>query len=63
MNEKWYQWENLTVAPYCRELIDVSILSPDMRQYIDDFHKKCLSKLTPFLKTDPRAMEYVRRAC
>jgi len=42
MNEKWYQWENLTVAPYSRALIDVSLLSPDMRQYIDDFHKKCL---------------------
>ena len=33
-----YCWENLTVAPYCRELIEVSLLSADMKNYINAFH-------------------------
>jgi Xaa-Pro aminopeptidase len=36
--ENHYRWENMTVAPYCRELIDVSLLQADLRQYIDNFH-------------------------
>ena len=42
-------WENLTVAPYSRNLIDKSILDPDTIAYIDNFHQKCLTLLTPFL--------------
>jgi len=38
MRDKWYYWENMTVAPYCRSLIDLNLLSPDMRKYIDNFH-------------------------
>jgi Xaa-Pro aminopeptidase len=56
-------WENMTVAPYCRGLIDLSILSPEMRSYIDTFHQKCLEKLTPFLQEDERALNYVKRQC
>ena len=47
--ENHLMWENLTVAPYCRELIDTALLMPDMKSYIDDFHHKCLQKLTPLL--------------
>ena len=54
-----YCWENMTVAPYCRELIDVSILSNDTRQYIDKFHERCLNLLTPLLQKDELALNYV----
>ena len=33
-------FENLTLTPYCRELIDVALLSPADRDYINGFHKK-----------------------
>ncbi len=33
-----YCWENLTVAPYCRELIEVSLLPTDVKNYINKFH-------------------------
>jgi Xaa-Pro aminopeptidase len=54
-------FENLTVAPYCRELIDTSILQPDVINYINKFHEKCLEKLTPLLQDDERALNYVKR--
>ena len=56
-----YIFENMTVAPYCRELIDTNLLRPDLISYIDTFHEKCLAKLTPLLKDDERALKYVTR--
>jgi Xaa-Pro aminopeptidase len=49
MKDSFYCWENLTVAPYCRDLIDVSLLDEDTIDYINAFHQKCLAKLTPLL--------------
>ena len=54
-----YCWENLTVAPYCRELINKDLLSPDMIAYINKHHEKCLTLLTPFLQDDAVALAYV----
>lgn len=61
--ENSLKWENLTVAPYCRELIDKNLLSPDTVRYIDEYHAKCLEKLTPLLQDDALALNYVKRAC
>jgi len=52
-------FENLTTGPYCRELIDTSIMQKDMIDYVDKHHEKCLEKLTPLLKDDARALAYV----
>lgn len=61
--ENFYLWENLTVAPYNRALIDLSLLSADVRQFIDTFHQKCLLLLTPYIKDDALAMAWVKREC
>ena len=58
-----YCWENLTVAPYCRELIDTKILDPATIAYINAHHEKVLSLLTPLLQEDPLALAYVQRQC
>ena len=34
----FFSWENLTVAPYCRELIEKNLLSPQMISIIDQHH-------------------------
>jgi len=61
--ENHYCWENLTVAPYCRELIDVTLLSNDVRNYINAFHQKVLGLLSPLLVDDERATAYLQRQC
>ena len=58
-----YYFENLTTAPYCRELIDTSILPVEMIDFLNKFYVKCLEKLTPLLADDPRALDYVKRQC
>jgi Xaa-Pro aminopeptidase len=65
--ESFFMYENLTCAPYCRELLDVSLINPDNRAYIDNFHAQCLAKLTPFLSGEDadskRALAYLKRQC
>ena len=56
-------WENLTVAPYSRDLIDKSFLDPNTIEYIDKFHQKCLGLLTPLIEEDADALDYVKRQC
>jgi len=61
VHENFYTWENLTVAPYCRDLIDKDLLSPRDIRFIDAFHVKCRELLTPLLADDPRAIDYLNR--
>jgi len=56
-------FENLTTAPYCRDLIEKDLLSPRDIRFIDEFHQKCLAKLTPYMQDDELAMDYLKRAC
>jgi Xaa-Pro aminopeptidase len=59
--DKFYVWENLTVAPYCRELLDLSLINESTLNYINKHPQKCIEKLTPFLRNDKRAMAYLQR--
>ena len=58
-----YCFENLTTAPYCRELIEPSLIANDLLEHINAHHKKCLEKLSPLLQEDKRALSYVQRQC
>ena len=54
-------FENLTFIPYERNLIDMNLISNDFKKYIDDFHKKCWDILSPLLKNDKKALDYLKR--
>ena len=51
----------MTTAPYCRELIDTNVLPHETIDYINKFHQRCEEVLTPLLKDDERALNYVKR--
>ena len=59
--EKLLGFENLTYLPYERNLIDLDLISNDFKTYIDDFHKKVYEKLSPILKDDKKALDYLKR--
>mmetsp|Transcript_1069 Transcript_1069/g.1083 ORF Transcript_1069/g.1083 Transcript_1069/m.1083 type:complete len:96 (+) Transcript_1069:1548-1835(+) len=61
--EGFYQFENMTTAPYCRELIDKSLLAPEDITYLNEFHKKCEEYLTPFLQNNELGLNYLKRQC
>ena len=54
-------FENLTFIPYERNLIDMDLISNDFKKYIDNFHKQCWDKLSPLLKNDAKALDYLKR--
>ena len=54
-------FENITYLPYERNLIDMNLISNDFKKYIDDFHKKVFDKLSPFLKDDELALNYLKK--
>ena len=60
-DENHFGFENLTYLPYERNLIDMDLVSNDFKKYIDDFHKLCYEKLSPFLKNDEKALDYLKR--
>ena len=50
-------FETLTFAPLERKLIDVAMLSPGQRQWVDDYHAKVQAVIAPQLKGD--ALEWL----
>ncbi|MFN3230378.1 MAG: M24 family metallopeptidase C-terminal domain-containing protein, partial [Asticcacaulis sp.] len=47
-------FENLTWAPIDRSLIEVSLLTPDERAYMDAYHAKVLELVGPRVPSDVR---------
>jgi len=45
-------FETLTFAPLERKLIDIAMLSPDQRQWVDDYHAKVRAAIAPQLDGD-----------
>jgi Xaa-Pro aminopeptidase len=45
-------FETLTLAPYCRALIDTEILTPDEIAWIDSYHARVREALTPRLDAE-----------
>ncbi len=43
-------FENITLAPYDRNLIDIELLNKWDKEYIDKYHEKVLKNLLPVLK-------------
>ena len=43
---------NLTLCPYERELIDVSLLSDEELEYINEYHKKVFENTQSHMKTE-----------
>ena len=56
-------FENLTVAPYARDLLDLTIINDDTLDYINKYHARCRELVSPLLEGDFRAKSYLERAC
>ncbi len=54
-------FEQLTFAPLDRKLIDVALLTPDERAYVDAYHAETLAKVGPLL--DGEAKAWLDAAC
>jgi Xaa-Pro aminopeptidase len=48
------EWETLTLCPYERRLIDSALLDPAERRWIDDYHRRVFTILSPGLTSEAR---------
>ncbi|KPI86644.1 aminopeptidase P1 putative metallo-peptidase Clan MG Family M24 [Leptomonas seymouri] len=57
----FYTMAPLTMAPLCRDLIDAEALTEAERQWVNGYHAKVVSAITPHLQKagDPQAIEYL----
>jgi len=54
-------FENITLVPMAKNLLDLGIMSPHEIKWLDNYHNKCLQTLQPLLKGRP--LEYLTKAC
>lgn len=52
---EFYRFETLTLFPFDRQLIDLSLLTPDERQWIDNYHAVVFDRLSPHLDDEEKA--------
>ena len=62
--EGFLEWENVTLVPYDRNLIDVSQMSKAQIDFINTYHKKVYDKLTPLIEEmgDADTIQWLRAA-
>ncbi|KAI8341479.1 peptidase M24, structural domain-containing protein [Chlamydoabsidia padenii] len=54
-------FEHVTLVPLGRKLIDIDLLSPDEKKWVNDYHAETLEKLTPLLTSDADALEWLKK--
>lgn len=54
-------FEHVTMAPIGMNLINESLLSPDEKKWINNYHHECVEKLTPLIASDPDAVAWLKK--
>ena len=47
--DEWLTWETLTLCPYDTKLIDLSLLTEQERQWLNDYHAEVYRRISPLL--------------
>lgn len=59
--EDFYKFETLTLCPYDRRTLDLSMLSSEEIEWIDRYHSQVYAALSPHLNADEQ--QWLRNAC
>lgn len=59
--DEWLTWETLTLFPYDTTLIDFELLTPQERQWINDYHAEVYRRVSPLLTPDEA--EWLKNKC
>eukprot|EP00808_Paulinella_micropora_P026833 g51920.t1 len=61
-NQRFLGLEPLTLVPIQKKMIEVGLLSSEEREWLNIYHKLCLNKVGPFLKSQPAALQWLTQA-
>ncbi|KII91342.1 hypothetical protein PLICRDRAFT_38090 [Plicaturopsis crispa FD-325 SS-3] len=56
-------FEHFTLCPMHKKLIDTDLLTVQERTWLNNYHAETLSKVSPLLGNDSRALEWLKREC
>lgn len=54
-------FEHVTMTPYCRNLIDVNLLTTEEKQWLNDHHREIYDKTKDFFKDDELTTAWLKR--
>jgi Xaa-Pro aminopeptidase len=54
-------FEHVTMVPYCRKLINETLLSQREKRWINDYHADIYAKTKCLFEDDPLALEWLKR--
>lgn len=57
----FYGFENITMVPYCRKLVDLSLLSLDEKSWINARNAETLEKIQDLVSNDELTLAWLRR--
>ncbi|KAL6242670.1 hypothetical protein RBB50_010316 [Rhinocladiella similis] len=60
-DKPWIGFEHVTLVPMCRKLIDPTMLDPEERDWLNDYHKEVWEKTSGFFKDDERTTRWLKR--
>lgn len=62
-DKPWLGFEHVTMVPMCRKLIDVELLLPKEREWVNSYHKEVMGKTKGFFEGDERTRKWLERQC
>jgi Xaa-Pro aminopeptidase len=60
-DKPWLGFEHVTMTPLCKKLLDVELLTPDERKWIDEYHKEIWEKTSKYFESDERTKKWLAR--
>lgn len=60
-DQKFLKFRNLTLVPYCKKLINPSLLSQEEISVINNYHKEIFKKVSPHLKKHSLEYNWLKR--
>ncbi|XP_006463697.1 hypothetical protein AGABI2DRAFT_187219 [Agaricus bisporus var. bisporus H97] len=60
-NKGFLGFESVTMCPMHKKLMDMELLNVNEKKWVDNYHAQVWEKVSPLLKHDKRALEWLRR--
>lgn len=54
-------FERVTLTPHCRKLVDMSLLTEDEKNFINEYHQEVFDKTSKFFEQDALTMAWLKR--
>ena len=55
-------FENMTLCPYDKNLLDVNLLSEADKKFIDQYHQRVWDMISPNLEGDQETLDWLKKA-